>query len=240
MVKKQVFKLTEAKIQLAQNNHKYIKADGNGDLMITGASNYWIQHPTYHYIPRFRIAGSVEDIRSLLKDYGLGERELNEVISNSYNLNSVEFERKQEFEREVEEVKEYKKNRPKDRVPLLDLSDVHSKVKSRDFTVVSTVTKNKDGILVQEAKKNKRKGIKRNMSFQERVENVEDGFVLDVSTLTSDGKGSKYIKAPTELSSKKPFNDFRLVSNTLDGMRHALTLLGQENRFTEFETLFTK
>jgi hypothetical protein len=240
MVKKQVFKLSESRIQNAASTHRYIKADGNGDLMLTGASNYWRQHPTYIYVPRYRISGSEDDVRLRLREYGVSDREINDVISTSYTMSSVEFERKHEFEVEIERAKEFKKNRPKDKVTLLDLNDVHSKVKNRDFTVVSTVTKNKDGILVQEAKQSKRKGVKRNMTFQERVDNIEDGFVLDVSTLTSDGKGSKYIKAPTELSSKKPFSDFRLVSNSLDGMRHALTLLGHESRLPEFEQLLTK
>ena len=240
MVSKQTFKLSEAKIQNARTAHRYIKADGNGDLMLTGASNYWREHPEYHYIPRYRIAGSEDDIRFRLREYGINDREINELISTSYTLSSVEFERKHEYEKEIELIKEFKKTKPKDKVLLLDLADVHSKVKNRDFTVVSTFTKNKDGILVQEAKQSKRKGIKRNMSFKERVENIEDGYVLDVSTLTSEGKGSKYMKAPTELSSKKPIRDFRLVSNNVDGMRHALTLLDEQSRLPEFEVLFTK
>jgi len=234
-------KLTQNKIDSAINNHRYIKTDGNGELMLTGASNYLKDHPTIVYVPKFRLVGEVERIRAILTEFGARPTDINSAFASAYTCTSILREQKFAFEHEVNMAREFKKNRPKETVKALNVDDVFKNIKDKDYTVVSTVTKNKDGILVQEAKSSsKRKGNKRNLTFLERFESIESGFALDVSTLTADGKGAKTIKAPTEASSRKMLPGLALASTTAEGMRNALKLIGRPERSIEFDSILAK
>jgi hypothetical protein len=235
-------KITQAKIDQALSNHRYIKVDGNGELMLTGAVNYWKDHPEFVYVPKYRLAGAVEKLRSRLVELGVKTTEINNLVSNAYTKDSVNAKHKDAFENEVSLARDFKRSKPKEEVLSLNLTEVVDKIKNKDYTVVATVTRNKDGILVQEAKSDsrRRKSSNRNSSFAERYSDIESGFVFDVSSLTADGKGAKTIKSPTEASSKKVLSGLNLASITSEGMKNALALLGKSERLAEFEKILTK
>jgi hypothetical protein len=238
-----VFKLTDAKIALAKQNHRYIKTDGSGDLSLAGAINYWKKNPAVIYVPAYHVAGSQEDVRNLIQSYDPSANILL-AMRDSYTINNFETPAvKAKFTAELTSAKssrETEKTQVKeDAISFASLDDIVEKIKNKNFTVVET-TSNRlmNGSVIQETKlvSRKKKGSKRNQTFAERHADTPEGFVLDVSLLRANGTGSKTVRAFTALSKKKVFPGYKLASNTVEGMAHALNLLGRPEdvpRFTE-------
>jgi len=237
------FKLTDAKIAFAKQHHRYIKTDGSGDLSLAGAVNYWKKNSDVIYVPAYHVAGTQEAVRALILAYD-PHANIALAIKEAYTITSVENPAiKAKYNAEIASAKssrETDKTQVKEEsLSLESLDQIVEKIKNKDFTVVETTTNRMlNGNVVQETKlvSRKKKGTKRNQTFAERHAETPEGFVLDVSLMRANGTGSKTVKAFTALSKKKVFPGYKLASNTVEGMAHALNLLGRPEdipRFTE-------
>ena len=78
--------ITQAGIDRAAQAGYYLKADGTGTYMLTGAQRVWGRKPTLVYLPRYRLAGDVSEIIVQLQCLGLSLPEAQNEIANSFTI----------------------------------------------------------------------------------------------------------------------------------------------------------
>lgn len=73
-----------AAAEKAKANNKYIKVGGNGGyLAISGAAKMFEKDPNFVYIPQMRLAGNINDVRTVINKYGAGPDAANAALGQA-------------------------------------------------------------------------------------------------------------------------------------------------------------
>ena len=232
---------TSEMMERAKGGHFYYKiGDKSGQLYLSGAGARWKkpEYSRYIYIPSLRIAGNPEDLKTLLQSINASDKEIKDYFSNSYTSQNISVPVKNGgmHEKYEAEVLEYSRFR-----------ETQSSVK--DTSTGPTISLNMlNGLLgvIQQAEAvrtvrtkpvqaagsgssgggsaSKRPG--RRVPLSQRISNLRQGQVLDVTGMRDDGTGAKIIAQPGIGSGKMGCTLISgIVSSNLETFRVALQQL---------------
>ncbi len=238
--------LSEDSRNKAINKGIYYKLGSKGTLVITGALKYFQNHKNFVYLPQYRLAGDRDELQSYLMKNGLSLEQTKEVLSQSYNAQSIESTMKEYYDEELKQYKNSKSQQPEAHTTLKfdqvikDINECASYARetlSNERKNATTQRKSGDktsggrtsGGKQKRSKSTKSKTndtSKRNVqSLVDKYKSLPSGKYLDVSSLTSKGTGARIVEQPGEKSTKKVYPSLNIVSSSNEKMIDALSQL---------------
>jgi hypothetical protein len=171
---------SKERIQKAKDNHYYVRII-NGRIrqfLLSGAMNHWKveKNEANVYLPDVRLLGSEDELKALLSKSDYSETEIESFFENCYSLDNFNQDRSEDFEKELEELKEYRKSKSKS-------------VKPEKNVRVTNVMKNLN--LNQKSQPHlstkKKLQMQKNQIIQEKLKSLPEDYVIDVSSMKDDG-----------------------------------------------------
>lgn len=227
--------LTQARIQNAADTHSYIKVGNKvSSLFITGAETQWKKADSLVYLPSYRLAGTKEDIITALKNsVNMSDSEIQSALqdaytSKNYNLPYSQGGLKENFDSERSACEAYKKQqnlaKPKKEKKVPTIDEVSKQLGTANFTV-NTVEKAAKKPSTGAGRGN-RGGFKR-IELSQRLKDLPNGKMLDVSKMAENGSGVKMVDRPQITSRTKKFyvDGVQLLSSDEEKFVQGLRLL---------------
>lgn len=217
-------KWSENLYKKAKERHNYIKVGSKrGNLYLSGAERRWKEEQYYNiiYSPDFRVVGSIDNIKNLLKSLGKTDVEIMNYVNKSYSKENHKTYMKESYEKELEELNNYK-NKVK-----LDKTNVVYKFTLDDLDFLTNNLKQavSDTKLLNSTvnKLPKRKGGRKVRTLKQRIEDLAPQKVLDVSNMDPKTMtGIRVINKPGNNSKKFGSDKIPVVSSNLENYKFAL------------------
>ena len=234
---------TPEMMERAKKEHCYYKiGEKPGKLYLSGAGARWKkpEHSRYIYIPSLRIAGNPEDLKSLLQSINATDKDIKDYFANSYTSSNISVAGRsggmlEKYEAEVQEYSKFKESQSdvKDTSagPSVNLTMLHGLVNViQQAEAVRTVrakpAPGSGGNGASSASTGAAKRPGRRVPLAQRISNLRQGQVLDVTGMRDDGTGAKIIAQPGIGSGKMGCTLISgIVSSNLDTFRVALQQL---------------
>jgi hypothetical protein len=252
------------KMDEARKNQVYIKlGDKRGNLLLSGAEAKWKADPSYVYVSSLRVAGRPKDIESEFVRLGLfTAADVKQHIAAGFT--SANHAGRQDYLDEVAALKAYKlktKGTTKastatkmahsigwyaDRVDDFVLEGKPGSPKKRAVSPkkkaakAKTPRKTKSKSPTKKRTKSKSPAKKRGTKpLADKIANLSEGKVMDVSAYRASGEGAKPIKEPGAKSKKVLVPGTRIVSDQKVGIKAAAKALGDETLVAKWEAAKT-
>lgn len=217
------FKITADKTQLAKDKHYYIKVGtpSVSHLSLTGCQGRWKKEPNFIYLPTFRLAGSNEAVRAVLKQNAYSEADINNAIKHAYSATNQGGD----FQKEMEACQAFRSTKPKvaknpvtaESLKLL-LKGELKLVPRNTITQPSRVTTNS-----------------KVEPIASQLANLAEDKYLDVSKMKANG--SNITKRPLAVLNKRTkrvaIDSVRIISSNEENLVAALRLLGKTDAEVE-------
>lgn len=227
----------------AEKGHFYYKiGDKGGQLFLSGATARWKrpEYSRYIYIPSMRIAGNPEDLKSLLQSINASDKDIKEYMINAYSSQNTQVSVKnggmlEKYEAELSEYTRFRESQVDSKEtntgPSVNLVMLNTLIDALpQAEAIRSIRQNKPGVSSTSSGSSgtsvpaKRPG--RRVPFSQRITNLRNGQVLDVSNMREDGTGAKIIAQPGSGSGKMGCTLISgIVSSSLETFRLALQQL---------------
>lgn len=229
--------VTDEQMDKAAAAAEFIKANPNetGTLKITGAKAKWAGEggEDIVYNVEYRLVGTRDQIRNVLKNSNLDEAEINRTMREDLiTKQNFEGEKAEQYEELIEQttrVREEKKLEAAEEGPeysLEDLAMIVSQlgIKAGAVGVGKGVARPTKG---KAAASPRARGPKR--SLADRIKDLPQGYVLDVTGITPEGKGVKSKEAPKAGGKSKRVGvpGLPIISSNYADYATAIGLLGK-------------
>ena len=206
--------------QKAADRHKYVKAEGGGELLLSGAQKRWAdpQHAGDVYVPKLRLVGTPAQVITLLRGYGIQDAQIQGWIDEAYTAQNYQTVFRDRFLQEIAVYEQYKKAKELTKkgpvVTLADVTTIFEAIKGGVTIGKPTTVKTPTG----------RGG--RSETLLQRLTKLEAGKVIDVSNMKDNGTGAKTIKKPGGASKKRGVEGLNIVSSDFNNYKRAVEMLG--------------
>lgn len=233
-------KWSDAEAKKAASEYRYIsvgtgKTTGRRTLAAAQASWKKPGHEDEIWLPDVRVVGPRDKVREVLEIWGFAQDQIDEIMGNAITRDNYETSMKDEVEQEISGynriAQEKKQSKKANAEPTMDLKAIPVMAKMLRNGKVREVS---DASQATGEKRQTRSGkIK---TLQERLAELRDNEVVDVSKMEDNGKGAKNIPIPradSKSSRKGPFGDLQIVSTNLERYLKAVELLGGYEREAE-------
>lgn len=224
------------------------KRSSKNTLSLGGAEKMWEKDPGFIYVPIYNLAGTEEDVASVLIELTQGDREevgrvLSEAItSRNYNVPVADGGQMENYEQLlrnyrvlhnlIREKRTEGFNARGEPIITLDLLPYIVSELSATQEVVGQAaprprTPSRRKVAAPTAPQTKRTNAK---SLLTRMMSLPEGKVLDVSAMKEDGSGVRTINIPGPTSGKvgTDLSEIRIVSSNLENYDRALKILEAE------------
>lgn len=220
-----VFQWTPEQIKKACDEHYYVKtnAEKSKQLLITGALGRWKKDANVNdiYCREVRLVGTPKSISTILLTNGLAQNEVDSYINNSYNKDNILTTLKDQFEKEVKECREYKKQLKRD--------NENNTQSIRVTDIVQKISPNKSGNMSFK----KKTELHRDQTIVQKYNSRPEGRVMDVSSMRNDGSGIKNRDVEATKNRKGNVGKYAIVSSNVENYQIALRALGASEKEVE-------
>lgn len=210
--------------EAAAKRHKYVKAVGGGELLLSGAPARWAK-PEFArdvYSPDLRLVGTPEEITALLRGLGVPDGQIQGWLANAFTAQNYQATKKAQYDAEIAAYTAYKRAKAAQqtgpKVSLNQLNAIYEAVKGGTATTATTTAR---------APTAKGRGG-RTTDLAQRLRDLVAGKVIDCTNMKENGTGCKAIPVPGAGSKKKMVPGLNLVSANYENYKRAIDLLGPE------------
>ena len=208
-------------MQHVATKHKfiYVRANLSSYVSLEDASRLWLLQPQVLFHPKFRIAGTPDDVRASLTAAGYDEVTVDSVINGGITGNNYQTDMREAYINELTSYRSWYR------------SALHTQmniVGARLFDVILAVNP-EAAKRVRTKEQARAMGVaqaitsKRTVSLQTRIDNLQPGKVLDVSKLQPNGTGARSVNAGIARRYGSPL--LPIVSADLDHYIMAVNML---------------
>jgi len=222
----------------AKNKHQFIMVTPIGlpRVSIVNAQMLWTRNPDIIFQTGYRIAGTKQDITNTLLPLGVNEADLQNLFDTAITVENYNTSMAPVYKEELDAYNTWKRAVLKSNIssPGAKLFDIMASVNPDILLRTQTTTGTK---VVKVATTLGIKGKGRAVQpLIDKINNLPQGKVLDVSTLEPDGKGTKAINPPVR-SKKYGSPNIPMVSSDLEHYILAINMLpgGQERYAADIE-----
>jgi hypothetical protein len=208
------------------------KNGGKATLSIRGAKTMWSKNPNFVYVPGVNIAGDLKAVTEALTIMSKGAKYNREkllqgaITKKNYNIPISKGGQKENYQE------------------LFDLYSRKQEVLKRDmreginsagkpFVTLDMLGYILENIMTEEnTGQVSKRGVSnrsRAKTLVERIKNLPQGKVLDVSKIREDGKGAITIQTPRSDSPKIGISKLRIVSDNIKALQKALEIYSEES-----------
>lgn len=231
--RKTIKTLTNEQIDRAEKIGQFIKAVGSGFLRLSGAPRFWEKNPNQIYNLNYRLTGTLEDIRAVLKEANIPDDAIEESFRTSnITKNNYTTTMKSAFEKEIADAEfAQKRKAAESETPELTLDDLEDILRGTLQITPGAIGLGKTTRRATKTTSPRTSGRGPKSALLERLNSLpQTGFVLDVSSIAPDGTGIKKMKEPTKggKSKKVGVEGLKIVSNNYRAYNQAIELLGPD------------
>lgn len=245
--KLQLVKLTPEMVEKAKEANTFIKVEGGGNLKLSGFKSYIKNHPDYIYLANYRIAGKKDDIIKVLEGYTtrenkpLTKEDILDSIKNfgitakNYKVPESEGGLRDLYNKLLEESKQV--STPKEfKIKAKDIEHIFNAIERNEYDIIQgkvsspgkmseskTSPKKTKTAKTKEVTSKVHKPRKPKISLSEKIEELPEGYWLDVSDITSTGSNAK--KTNKLANNRVKIPQLRIASTNLAHLETALDLL---------------
>lgn len=204
---------------------------GRSRVSITDAYTLWQINPNIIFQTGYRIAGTPEDIETSLLPLGISTNEIDNLINTSINSDNYNTEMASVYNDEIKlrDLIRRSEIKANNESPGFKLSELILAINPAAAEKVA----NETPVVKGQGRKAITKTKARTTSLMERLINIPEGQVLDVSALTVNGTGTKYIPPP-QRAKKYGSPNLPMVSADLEHYVRAIDMLpGGRERYAD-------
>lgn len=235
-VTKKIYDLKQEKIDKAKEGHYYNKVGqkkSGSQLFLTGTAKKWPKSGTdIVYAPLIRIAGTVEDIKDVLESNDFTQEDVETVLDSLYTVENYSVPEsqggaKERFDAEFEECLKYKKtvnqNKPKKVKTVLSRNEVDRLLDKASEYKLAEKEKAPKG----NGNTSNKKGGFQPKPIKDRLKDLKEGKLLDVSKMNANGSNVKLADPPNVTARTKRIHvpGIPILSSSEENFVQALKLL---------------
>lgn len=230
--------------QKALDTHQYIKVGDKGgtNLTITGAPKYWKKNQDFVYLPDLRLAGSRQNVITVLRGYrseeggSYSDAQIDVFLKNAYTSENYvvpqsQGGRAEDYQHEFDNYLAFKQSqstqKPKKEAPSITLADLSFLIDKLPEAETLKVSSKSRSSKTSKPKSDTRRNV-RHVNLKQRLDSLAPGSVLDVSNMKDDGTNIKTIPEPGAGSKKHGVDGVKVVSSSAENFAKAMKLLGAE------------
>jgi hypothetical protein len=229
---------TQEKRDLANEKYYFIVVTPIGlkHVNITDIQAVWALYPEFLIHTNYRIAGNKGDIANVMSENGYDEDQIADLLEETIGADNFESEDKADaYQEEVDGYAEWKDQviannkgaKGMTLTQLLEKINPHM-IQERKLPVLPSSRVTPSG----KPSPTKGKVGRKSNSLQEKIDNLDDGKILNISNITNTGTGTVTKDRPNKTSLFVAPN-LPFITNNLESILIAVNLIGGEEEHQE-------